>query len=178
MPAETPSNAIVAAAAALKTEALIANIEANYHAVHREELPALIALAQKVERVHGDHPEAPRGLAAALVAVQGELEVHMKKEELILFPAMRRGPKEGIGEPIAVMRHDHDDHAQSIRRLEELTNGFKAPDGACGSWRGLCAGVEKFCDDLREHISVENEVLFPRFELAATRVCTCAHAGA
>ena len=38
-------------------------IERTYHASHRRELPALVELATKVERVHGERAECPRGLA-------------------------------------------------------------------------------------------------------------------
>ncbi len=40
---------------------------------------------------------------------------------------------------------------------------FQLPADACGSWRSLYAGVEKFADDLATHIRIENEILFPRF---------------
>ena len=38
------------------------------------------------------------------------------------------------------------------------------PDSACNSWRALYAGLAKLADDLTEHIHIENNVLFPRFE--------------
>jgi iron-sulfur cluster repair protein YtfE (RIC family) len=43
------------------TPALIDHILNRYHETHRAELEWLIPLAQKVERVHGDHEEAPLG---------------------------------------------------------------------------------------------------------------------
>jgi regulator of cell morphogenesis and NO signaling len=36
--------------------------------------------------------------------------------------------------------------------------------GACRSWTALYTGLRKFADDLVEHIRLENEVLFPRYE--------------
>ena len=59
--------------------------------------------------------------------------------------------------------------------LEELARGFAVPEGACGSWQRLYAGLKKLCEDIREHIRVENEVLFPRFELTTKSGCICAH---
>ncbi len=85
-------------------------IETRFHQTHRKQLPNLAALASKIERVRGDHPQAPHGLGTLLQHLTGALEVHMKKEELILFPAIRRGGMPGIESPIAVMRADHDDH--------------------------------------------------------------------
>ena len=138
-------------------------IEKTYHARHREELPRLAALAAKVERVHADSPEVPAGLADLLHRMIGEREVHMKKEELILFPAIRNGGAPGIANPIAAMRGDHDEHGASISHILELTRGLTPPEDACGSWRALYAGLEDFIAELEAHIKLENEVLFPRF---------------
>jgi regulator of cell morphogenesis and NO signaling len=149
------------------TGALIDHILTRYHEVHRRQLPELIALARKVEQVHAGKPGVPTGLADILQHTLGELEVHMRKEELILFPAMRRagtGPFDG---PIAQMRHDHIDHGEALERVAELTDDFTPPDRACGTWRALYAGAAQLRDDLVEHIHIENNILFPRFERGA-----------
>ena len=149
-----------------ESEALIGHLLTRYHAVHRTELPELAALARKVEAVHAGHPKAPAGMADLLQRMAGELEVHMKKEELILFPAMQRHAA-GLGAPIAQMRHDHVDHGDHLHLLEEMTDGFTPPAGACRSWQALYAGAAKLSDDLQQHIHLENNVLFPRFEMPA-----------
>lgn len=153
----------VVSAAPRETAALINHILTRYHEVHRRELPELVKLARKVEAVHAEHPQAPRGLADLLQQMVGDLEMHMKKEELILFPSMLRHAT-GIGAPIAQMRHDHDDHGAYLRRLEAIANGCVLPEGACRSWQALYAGAAKLADDLMEHIHLENNLLFPRFE--------------
>lgn len=147
-----------------ETDALIDHILTRYHETHRRELPELVALARKVEQVHGDHPQAPRGMADALAALGPELEAHMQKEEAILFPMMRAGGNPMIVHPIAQMRIDHEDHDENLRRLEALADGFRVPEGACGSWQALYSGTAKLVADLREHIELENTVLFARFE--------------
>jgi regulator of cell morphogenesis and NO signaling len=144
--------------------ALTRYIEARYHARHREQLPELTARARRVEDVHARSPDVPAGLAALLQTLAGELEVHMKKEELILFPAIRRGGGAGLDAPISVMRADHDDHGADVARIRELTGDLGLPDGACGTWRALYAGLAEFIVDLEEHIRLENDVLFPPFE--------------
>ncbi len=144
--------------------ALIDYILYRYHETHRRQLPELLKLALKVESVHEAHPKAPHGLADLIQKLIGELEVHMKKEELILFPLMKSGVGRGAGSPIAQMRLDHDDHGALLRQMEEMTDQFTPPEGACRSWHALYAGAAKFMDDIMEHISLENHVLFPRFE--------------
>ncbi len=95
--------------------------------------------------------------------MSGELEVHMKKEELILFPMMRRGGHPMIAQPIIAMLAEHDDHAMHLRELEVLTNDFAAPEDGCPTWRALYVGTKKLVDDLMAHIHTENNILFPRF---------------
>ncbi len=152
------------AALPMDVEDLIARILERYHTVHRRELPELRALAQRVEAVHAGHPSVPAGLSALLAQMQSGMESHMQKEEQILFPLMRRGGSPMIVNPIAVMRHEHDDHGEELRTLAELTDDLTLPDDACNSWRALYAGLGKFAEDLTEHIHIENNILFPRFE--------------
>ena len=96
--------------APLDTEALIAFIVARYHERHKRELPELIHLATRVEAVHRDHQAVPAGIALLLQRILGELTMHMQKEELILFPAMRKGRSPRLANPIAEMIAEHDDH--------------------------------------------------------------------
>lgn len=145
---------------------LTRHIETRYHARHREQLPALAAMAERVETVHADDTQVPAGLAALLRQMIGEMEVHMKKEELILFPAIRMGGAPGLEHPIAVMRADHADHDQSLARIGQLTGGLTLPEGACGTWTRLYQGLAEFVDDLNAHMHLENDVLFPQFEPA------------
>jgi len=151
-------------AAPTATPALIDHIIARYHEIHRSELPELIRLARQVEKVHAGKPGVPAGLAALLERMGFELEQHMSKEEMVLFPAMKQqvpGPMLGI--PISRMRHEHDDHGENLREIDRLTGDITLPPGACRTWQALYAGLAKLKDDLMQHIHLENNVLFPRF---------------
>lgn len=143
---------------------LVDHILARYHETHRRELPELILLARRVEKVHRGHEVAPDGMADLLERAQVELEDHMRKEEQILFPAIRSGFKGSLFAPIMVMRHEHDSHTQLIHQLQAAAHGFAPPRDACRSWQALYAGADKLVTDLMEHIHLENDVLFPRFE--------------
>lgn len=143
--------------------------EKRSHQTHRAQLPGLADLAHKVERVHADDPDVPADPGDLLQKLIGELEVHMKKAELILFPAIRRGGKAGIEVPIAAMRAEHDDHGTDIARIRTLTNNMTRPDGACGSWTRFHDGLAEFEDDFEAHVRLKNEVLFPMFEPAARK---------
>jgi regulator of cell morphogenesis and NO signaling len=139
-------------------------IEARYHTRHRKQLTELTALAERVESVHFGDEDVPDGLADLLSRMMGEMDVHMKKEELILFPAIRQDERLGLETPISAMRADHNEHDRKIAEIRRLTVGLVPPKGACQTWTALYAGLADFLTDLEEHIRLENEVLFPQFE--------------
>jgi regulator of cell morphogenesis and NO signaling len=143
--------------------ALIDLIVTRYHARYRRELPGPVRHACRVEANHKDHKAVPRGIAVLLERMIRQLEFHMKEEELFLFPMMRRGGHPLIAQPIAIMLAEHDKHAEHLHEREALTNTPTAPDDASPTWRVLYVGGKKLVDDLREHVRIDNNVLFPRF---------------
>lgn len=145
-------------------EDLIQLVLNRYHQVHRREMPELRELALRVERVHRDHPAVPKGLSDLLARMHGELESHMQKEEQVLFPMMLAGGNPMIVHPIGMMRHEHDSHGEELEALAKLTGDMAVPAEACNSWRALYAGLAKLAEDLTEHIHIENNILFPKFE--------------
>lgn len=158
------------------TKELIAHILERYHVRHREQLPELIRLAEKVERVHAGHTEAPLGLAAHLAWMLEELEDHMVKEERILFPMLMRGQGHMAGGPISVMEAEHIQHGEALERMMGLVHQLALPEDACNSWRALYLGVGELRDDLMEHIHLENNILFKQTTDAEPTVC-CGHCG-
>jgi regulator of cell morphogenesis and NO signaling len=95
---------------------------------------------------------------------RAELEEHMHNEETKLFPLMRQQDGAPTQLPVTQMRHDHDRHGELLRHLETVASGFVLPEGACRSWQALYAGTGKLVNDVMQHIHLENNVLFPRFE--------------
>lgn len=156
--------------------ALIEHILTRYHEVHRRELPELIRLAERVEARHRGHPQVPAGLARLLAEVADELELHMQKEEQVLFPLMQRGGHPMLLHPIAQMRNEHDEHGERLRRIESLSSDAVAPPDACPTWRALYAGLDKLGDDLMAHIHLENNLLFPAYMRQTSQPdgCGCA----
>lgn len=144
---------------------LIEHILTRYHATHRAELPELVRLAARVEERHAANAAVPSGLHAALVELSDALEEHMQKEERILFPLMRAGGHPMIAAPIGRMRFEHDEHGERLANLVRLARGFELPAEACPTWHALYAGVRKLIDDVHEHVHLENNILFARFDV-------------
>lgn len=156
--------------------AIIDHILVRYHAGLKEELPRLEALAEKVTAVHGaNHPDTLPALSDTFRSLKAELDSHIEKEEQVLFPYLReletaaKGLRPSFSIPlglasgaIGVMEREHEVAGLALKTIHRLTDGFRPPDDACGSYRALYAGLEIFEADLHSHIHLENNILFPR----------------
>ncbi|KAA5827698.1 iron-sulfur cluster repair di-iron protein [Algibacter amylolyticus] len=150
-------------------------IEKKHHRYVEEKIPVLRQFLDKLCRVHGErHPELFK-INDLFTASAGELASHMKKEELILFPFVKRmvnatikneaiqSPQFGTVEnPIAMMKHEHDTEGERYREIAELTNNYNPPADACNTYKVTYAMLDEFEKDLHLHIHLENNILFPK----------------
>ncbi len=151
------------ARAAQQAGALIDHILTRYHQVHMEDFPQAIALARKVEAVHVADAECPHGLADHLALMADELAGHQRKEEMALFPMMRQGGGPMVRIAIARMQAEHRDVVDQLTRLAVITKDFTPPQEACRTWRALDQLCRKIDRELREHMRLEDAILFPHF---------------
>jgi regulator of cell morphogenesis and NO signaling len=149
-------------------------IEKKHHRYVEEKIPVLRQFLDKLCRVHGErHPELFK-INELFTASAGELAAHMKKEELILFPFIKKmvkakmengaiqSPSFGTVEnPIAMMMHEHDTEGERFREIAELTDDYNPPADACNTYRVTFAMLDEFEKDLHLHIHLENNILFP-----------------
>lgn len=149
--------------AARQVAALIDHILTRYHQVHMEDFPQAIALARKVEAVHVADAECPDGLADHLALMADELAGHQRKEETALFPMMRHGGGPMVRIAIARMQAEHRDVVEQLTRLAVITKDFTPPQEACRTWRALDQLCRKIDRELREHMRLEDAILFPHF---------------
>lgn len=160
---------------------LTSHIVTTYHDPLRQEMPRLEGMAARVARVHG--AKAPQ-LLPRIEAIVGELSAdlneHMRKEELVLFPAIRaieRGAAAGIplAQPIRVMESEHDRAGELLFELRRLTQGYVAPEWACATARALYQGLSELEAAMHVHVHLENNVLFPRALAFADDVALTRH---
>lgn len=147
---------------------LVDHILATHHAYLHEELPLLVALADKVRDVHGArHPELV-DVARLVAAIRSDLEPHLAKEEQVLFPAIRRlaaGPVElpfgTIDAPIRVMLAEHEVAGELLEALRDVAGDYEVPADGCASYHLLYERLAALEADTHRHIHLENNVLFP-----------------
>jgi regulator of cell morphogenesis and NO signaling len=150
---------------------LIDFIVSTHHAFTRATLARLEPLAAKVFARHGEqHPELAY-VSDLVRALADDLEPHMAREEKVLFPYIhgltsprgaRLPPLGTVRNPVRVMMREHDQAAVLLADLSDATAGFAPPAGACSSYRALYRGLADLRMDLLKHVSLENNVLFPR----------------
>lgn len=150
-------------------------VEKTHHRYVEEKSVVLVQFLNKLCKVHGDrHPELFEINELFLESVQ-DLAAHMKKEELILFPFIRKmvvaersgepieSPRFGTVEnPVSMMKHEHDLEGERFRKIAELSNNYQFPEDACGTYQVTFKMLEDFENDLHKHIHLENNILFPK----------------
>jgi regulator of cell morphogenesis and NO signaling len=156
-------------------ELLCAHIVVKHHAYARRELPRLLELSANVLARHGDvHPELA-AIHATLSQLETEIIEHLAKEESVLFPyivSLERSltsPDEDpvscygfLPEPVAILSHDHEDAGRLLAQIRQLSHTFTPPLGVCLSYRIFYTGLQELEHDLRQHMHLENNILFPR----------------
>ena len=139
---------------------IIDHILPRYHDTHRRQLEELVPLAEKVAGVHAG--KFPAEVVSLLPTIQNELLSHMMKEERILFPMLKQGAGRAAAMPVRMMMHEHTEHEAALERLLEVTGNLQAPADACRSWQRLYSLAQELVDDLRDHIDLEDNILFAR----------------
>ena len=139
---------------------IIDHILPRYHDTHRRQLEELVPLAEEVAGVHAG--KFPAEVVSLLHTIQNELLSHMMKEERILFPMLKQGAGRAAAMPVRMMMHEHTEHEAALERLLEVTGNLQAPADACRSWQHLYSLAQELVDDLRDHIDLEDNILFAR----------------
>ena len=148
-------------------------IVATHHTFARGAFARIAPLMAKIVAKHGErYAELPR-IARLVRELEAELTPHMLREERVLFPYIRSLALETAGRPVVppfgtvqnpvrIMAAEHDRDAGLVAELAAATDDFTAPANACTSHRALYAALAELRLDLLRHVSLENNVLFPR----------------
>lgn len=160
----------------IPADELIDYIIDTHHQFVQSRIREIIPFLDKVVAVHGSrHPELNQ-VRELFYKSAGDLGVHMKKEELILFPYIRKlavaersGSRnieqpvfETVEQPIEMMHHEHDSEGKLHKQIALLTDNYTTPEDACNTYRVTYALLKEFEEDLHLHIHLENNILFPK----------------
>ncbi|WP_435262582.1 iron-sulfur cluster repair di-iron protein [Tenacibaculum sp. nBUS_03] len=147
----------------------------KHHKYVEKTIPELKLYLDKLCKVHGMyHPELFE-IYKLFTESANDLTMHMKKEELILFPYFKKLIKaaknkstissnlfNSLKSPIAMMHEEHDNEGSRFRKISELSNNYSPPVDACNTYKVTYHLLQEFEEDLHKHIHLENNILFKK----------------
>ncbi|HOK99359.1 MAG TPA: iron-sulfur cluster repair di-iron protein [Bacteroidales bacterium] len=154
---------------------LVDYIIERHHSYVRNNIPMLQEFLTRISQVHGErHPELHE-VKSLFDETAGNLVMHMQKEEIILFPYIKkmedaakrgvekiRSPFGEVSNPIRAMEAEHQAEGERFERIASLTQHYTIPADACNTYRVSLQKLEEFEKDLHTHIHLENNILFPK----------------
>lgn len=151
---------------------LIDHIINVHHTYVQDSIPLILEYSSRVAKVHGHHYTEVLEINELFVAVAEELTSHLQKEEVILFPYIKKmvalkgeekietPPFGSVNNPVEMMEQEHEIAGDIFKKIAGLTNNYTPPEDACNTFRALYAKLEEFEQDLHQHIHLENNILF------------------
>lgn len=150
-------------------------VQKTHHKYVEKQSQILKPYLDKICQVHGEqHPELLK-ITALFNETAVAMAARMKKEELILFPFIRKmvnSEEKGsdlippsfktVENPVAMMKEDHDAEGERFREIAKLSNNYTPPSDACNTYKVTFGLLQEFESDLHKHIHLENNILFPK----------------
>jgi len=146
----------------LSSEQLVNRILSKHHSYLKKELPVISNLMSKVLMVHGENHEELFEIHKLFGQLKTDLESHLVKEEVMLFPKLKENDSSSKS-LIIELEDEHDVAGDALHILTELTDHFTLPEDACSSYEMLYEKFKAFVSDMYMHVHTENNILFKRF---------------
>ncbi len=141
----------------------------THHKYVVKTLPELVFYTQKIAAVHGEHHPELIEVARLFEKINAELLQHLKKEEEVLFPAIKKAINNSTPEivdlihsEIARMDGEHEFAGGAMDKINVITNQYSVPDDGCNTYQVTFKLLQQFEDDLHIHVHLENNILFPK----------------
>ena len=154
---------------------LALHIEEKHHKYIEQQIPPIKQHLKRICEVHGQkHPELHE-VQKLFNASSGELVMHMKREELLLFPFIKKmiltknnaggfiPPHFGTTKDfVQKMMDEHVNEGERFEQINKITQNYTLPADACGTYQVCFGYLKEFEEDLHLHIHLENNILFPK----------------
>jgi len=158
--------------ATLELDKLADYIEEYHHHYTEENILFIRINLSRLVTLYGEaHPELTE-LKEIFDDLTSRMTVHMNHEKFIVFPYIRQLVQgdgavkstvfRSVSSPIQEMTHDHEERAIYLKKIHELTNYYSAPPNTGNAFSLTYAAMRELEKDLYRHITLEDEVLFPR----------------
>lgn len=149
-------------------------IQKTHHRYANEKIPVIQGYLDKIAQVHGQHHPELYEIKELFDENAKDFAMHMKKEELVLFPFIKQMEKakaagtaveykhfDTVENPVDMMMHDHTAQGDRLHKIEELSNNYTTPADGCNTYNVAYQMLREFDEDTHTHIHLENNILFP-----------------
>jgi regulator of cell morphogenesis and NO signaling len=160
----------------LALDALSEYIVKNYHRYADQQIQVIKPTLERACQDYGErYPVLPE-IKKLFDAAAGVIAVHQKKEELILFPFIRkmadakknnkafvRPPAtKSVESPVDMLTHEHYQQSDLFQKIAEISHDYTLPDGVDGAFKDSLHLLQEFEINLHKHLHLENNILFPK----------------
>lgn len=160
-PIQTPNS--------LQTTDLIDFIYDNYHITTRKYIEKITQIISKLLDIYNDHSDSLRKIVKVWTVFANEMEEHLKKEEEILFPLIKKfekskanNLKEMMTCPIAKMESEHENHEKNLLELKELSTLLTSSNKGIADFSICFYEIDQLIQLTLTHVHIENNILFKR----------------
>jgi regulator of cell morphogenesis and NO signaling len=154
----------------------LADYIVNTHHVYLKENDGdIAAYARKIAAVHGAHHPEVVQIAAIFDKIASDMAAHLKEEEEVFFPALKRADaariadtspdtkdRETIRDSLLRLHREHEEIGDAVHTIRHLSKDYAIPGDACNTFMVTYRKLKEFEDDLHKHVHLENNILFPK----------------
>jgi regulator of cell morphogenesis and NO signaling len=157
-------------------DALSEYIVKTYHRNADKQIQVIKPALEKACQEYGERYPAILEIKKLFDEAAGVIAVHQKKEELILFPFIRKmadakkNNKEfvkppatkSVESPVDMLTHEHYRQSDLFQKIAELSQDYTSPEGTDGTLKDSLQLLKEFELNLHKHLHLENNILFPK----------------
>ncbi|MBK9332566.1 MAG: DUF542 domain-containing protein [Ignavibacteria bacterium] len=146
-------------------------ITANHHSYIKKIFPVIIKKGKYLE----NKKLIKKGITDKLNLIHSDFLIHMKKEEKLLFPQIKKinisdladglyevPPFGSISMPVRVMFKEHETAFENLSEVKDECNNFNFDKQENDHKSEFYRFLKEFETDLRLHVHLENNILYPK----------------
>lgn len=150
-------------------------IETKFHSLAKKQVPLIKAALERGIRRHGKDFAQLHEISLIFDQAADELELHLKREELILFPYIKKISSNAetrhlflakefskIQRDIENLMLDHEQEGQHFSQIRLITENYSLPEDSPKSIRLVYSLLEDFDLSMQKHMHLERNILFEK----------------
>ncbi|WP_297336141.1 DUF542 domain-containing protein [Algoriphagus sp.] len=148
-------------------------IETKFHKLAKKQVPLIQAALERGIRRHGKNFLQLHEISLIFDQAAEELSQHLKREELILFPYIKKVFKNDetrqlllgkdfskIQRDIENLMLDHEQEGEYLTQIRIITDNYTLPEESPKSIRLIYSLLEEFDISMQKHMHLERNILF------------------